>query len=903
MAINPGTRLGSYEITGSLGAGGMGEVYRARDAKLGREVAIKTLPASLASDKERLARFEREAKLLASLNHAHIGAIYGLDEQAGALFIAMELIEGQSLEEKLKAGALPVEEALRLGLQIAEALEAAHAKGVVHRDLKPANVMVTADGVVKVLDFGLAKAFAGDPAEATAAHSPALSLAMTQQGLVLGTAGYMSPEQASGQATDQRADVWAFGVVLYEMLTGLPLFGGESVPHILADVLRSQPDWTRLPQNLHPRIRQLLERCLEKRPRYRYAGIADARTDIEVVLKDPAGVVVRPGMEGAGAHGHSASLSRRFVTGAGLVLAGVVVAGAAAWLYRPESEPRPVNRFASDTPYEFSSGTNGSLFAFSPDGRRFVVNTGEGLALRELDELAIRTIQGTQEFLRSPFFSPDGRTVAYRNGEGKLKRIAVSGGAAVIIVDRIEETNGARWGEDGMILFGQSDGIYRVSANGGTPERIVAAADAQELSSHGALPGGDTVLYSRRAIGADWDTAEIIAESLATGEKTVLVHGGSDARYVPSGHLVYVFGDALYAQAFDVETLTVFGGSVPIVQGLNRAGREDSGNYGVSRDGSLAYLSADAVVARRTLVWIDREGREEPIDIPARSYMYAQLSPDGTEVALDSRDEENDVWVFNLARATLQRLTLDPGLNRIPIWHPDGRLTFSRGGVDGAEEVWIQAADGSGMPQQLTTGSDGLMMPNDVSPDGSLLLYMAQQQPRDIWMVPIGDAPATGEILIGGPADQYGGNISPDGRFLAYQSNESGQWEVWVRPFPDVSSGRVQVSRGGGTHPLWSRSGDELFYLDLNGQISGTGALMAVPIDTTSGFEPGVPQMLFENSFVVPQQMWSVYDISPDGQRFLMFNTADVDTETEQRREVVIVENWVEELKRLVPTE
>jgi serine/threonine protein kinase len=306
MAINPGTRLGSYEITGSLGAGGMGEVYRARDAKLGREVAIKTLPASLASDKERLARFEREAKLLASLNHAHIGAIYGLDEQAGALFIAMELIEGQSLEEKLKAGALPVEEALRLGLQIAEALEAAHAKGVVHRDLKPANVMVTADGVVKVLDFGLAKAFAGDPAEATAAHSPALSLAMTQQGLVLGTAGYMSPEQASGQATDQRADVWAFGVVLYEMLTGLPLFGGESVPHILADVLRSQPDWTRLPQNLHPRIRQLLERCLEKRPRYRYAGIADARTDIEVVLKDPAGVVVRPGMEGAGAHGHSA---------------------------------------------------------------------------------------------------------------------------------------------------------------------------------------------------------------------------------------------------------------------------------------------------------------------------------------------------------------------------------------------------------------------------------------------------------------------------------------------------------------------------------------------------------------------------------------------------------------------
>jgi serine/threonine-protein kinase len=371
---------------------------------------------------------------------------------------------------------------------------------------------------------------------------------------------------------------------------------------------------------------------------------------------------------------------------------------------------------------------------------------------------------------------------------------------------------------------------------------------------------------------------------------------------LPTGHLVYAFDDGLYAQAFDAATLTVSGGAVPVLQGLSRAGRDDSANFGIAADGTLAYLSADAVTAARTLVWIDRNGREEAINTPARNYMYAQLSPDGTKVALDSRDEQQDIWVFDLKRETLQRLTLDPGANRIPVWHPDGRVLFSRA-VDGAEEVWIQAADGSGVPQQLTMGSDGLMMPNDVSPDGSMFLYMAQQAPRDIWMAPLEDAPAAGEILIGGPANQYGGNISPDGRYLAYQSDESGQWEVWVRPFPDVASGRVQVSRGGGTHPLWSRSGDELFYLNLNGQVSGTGALMRVSVEASAGFEPGVPEKLFADNFVAPQQMWSVYDISPDGQRFLMFKNAELDTQTEPRRDIIVVQNWVAELERLVPTE
>jgi serine/threonine protein kinase len=390
MPLTPGTRIGPYEILSTLGAGGMGEVYRAVDTKLGREVAIKTLPSALAQDPDRLARFEREAKLLATLNHAHIGAIYGLDEHAGTQFIAMELIEGQTLEQKLKDGPLPVEDALRIGLQIAEALEAAHEKGVVHRDLKPANIMVTPNGVVKVLDFGLAKAFSGNPNEASPAHSPALSVAMTQQGLILGTAGYMSPEQASGQATDQRADIWAFGVVLYEMLTGLPLFSGESVPHILADVLRSEPNWNRLPKNLHPRVKLLLERCLAKKPRNRLHSIADARIEIEAILADPHGAAG----EGGGAEAvRSGSLPQRLAVAVVLLAVGAVVAGVAAWTLKPEPQ-RPLRRFSYRLPSDQSllaNQPNLVNLAVSPDGRRFAYSARVGdsntLFVRELGEL------------------------------------------------------------------------------------------------------------------------------------------------------------------------------------------------------------------------------------------------------------------------------------------------------------------------------------------------------------------------------------------------------------------------------------------------------------------------------------------------------------------------------------
>ena len=403
MSLGERTRLGAYEITGLIGAGGMGEVYRARDTRLGREVAIKTLPAALAADQDRLARFEREAKLLATLNHPHIATVHSLDEHEGTLYLAMELVEGETLEDKLlKTGALPVEDALRLSLQIAEALEAAHGKGVIHRDLKPANIMVNTQGEVKVLDFGLAKAFDNEPAEASPGQSPALSLAMTQQGLILGTAGYMSPEQASGQATDQRADIWAFGVVLYEMLTGLPLFGGESVPHILADVLKSEPDWTKLPRNLHPRLKLMLERCLTKKPRNRYHSIADARVDLEQALSDPADVTRGE----LGAVSSSTSRWRRFLPwAAGLVLAAL--AGLTAWQLKPEP-PRPVQRFVHDLPEgrELFAALPGAL-DIAPDGRRLVYNSSDGLVVRDLDAIGDRVIPGTLTRFAVEF-SPDG---------------------------------------------------------------------------------------------------------------------------------------------------------------------------------------------------------------------------------------------------------------------------------------------------------------------------------------------------------------------------------------------------------------------------------------------------------------------------------------------------------------
>ncbi len=549
LSLSRGATLGNYEVSVLLGKGGMGEVWRASDTRLGRDVAIKTLPPEFSEDVDRLSRFEREAKVLASLNHPHIAAIYGLEASAGTRFLVLELVDGETVADLLKRGPLSMPEALRLALQIAEGIEAAHEKGIVHRDLKPANIKVTADGRVKVLDFGLAKAFHAETGDV--GNSPTLSMTATAQGVVLGTAAYMAPEQARGQAVDHRADIWAFGCVLFEMLTARPTFRGDLVSDILASVLVREPEFAELPPTIAPRLRETLQRCLEKNPKRRWQAVGDLRVELERILANPN--------EGLAQAASVASTPRAGVKAVlPYAAAAAIVAGAGAWLLKPNPapEPRPLVRFEFEVPQDAANpafrATGRPVLAFSPDGRHFAYNTPRGMFLRSMDTLTSRLIPGTEPGLTSPFFSPDGEWLAFwSNDASGLQKIAISGGAPVTIGPATNPF-GARWGRDGQILFGQSEGIKRVSANGGSPELVIASKDGEVIYGPSLLPDGKTILYTltRVAGGTRWDQAEVIAQEPGS-EPKVLIRGGSDAVYVATGHLVYAVGNVLYAIAFD----------------------------------------------------------------------------------------------------------------------------------------------------------------------------------------------------------------------------------------------------------------------------------------------------------------------------------------------------------------
>ncbi len=531
-----GQNISHYNVVERIGKGGMGEVFRAKDQKLGRDVAIKVLPEEFAQDADRVARFQREAKLLASLNHSNIAAIYGLEESNGTHFLVLELIEGETLAERLKRGTIPVEESLQLGLQIAEALEAAHEKGVIHRDLKPANIKVTPEGKVKVLDFGLAKAYAGDREDVNLSNSPTLSEAATQQGIILGTAAYMSPEQARGEAVDKKADIWAFGVVLFEMLTGRGMFEGRTVSDTLASVLKSEPEWKRLPPNLHPRIRFLLERCLEKEPKNRSASINEARVEIQKVLADPSGVLVQPGFAVEPRRKLQTILPWVAVT----AILCIIVAIVAVWKLKP-LEPGRVMRFTYELPDEQGNLRGG--IAVSPDGSQFVYLTTKGLYMRSVDALDARFIAGTDQNSTQPSFSPDGQWIAYwSSNERKLKKIAISGGAPVVLCDTGASVSGASWGSDNTIVYSDvlGGGIKRVSADGGTPESLIKfdIAKAKETGAPVAphiLPDGKTLLFTN-LFGRDSGNNQVVVQSLKSGERKVLVKG-AEGMYLPTGHI------------------------------------------------------------------------------------------------------------------------------------------------------------------------------------------------------------------------------------------------------------------------------------------------------------------------------------------------------------------------------
>jgi serine/threonine-protein kinase len=859
---------------------------------------VKILPESFAIDPERLARFQREAEVLASLNHPNIAAIHGFEEGDGIRALVLEFIDGPTLADRIAQGPIPLDETLPIARQVADALEAAHERGIIHRDLKPANIKLRPDGAVKVLDFGLAKAFV-DPAAGLdgpaylLSQSPTMtSPAMTRLGVILGTAAYMSPEQARGRTVDKRSDIWAFGCVLYEMLTGIQTFRGDDTTEVLASVVRSEPDWSSLPADTPPNIRALLLRCLQKdvRKRIRDAG------DIVLDLDEPS-----PAAAPASAvAGTSASiLSRRslLVGLAGLMLGGVITGLGVRLLEPPRTTP--VTRFMMRLPPgQRLAGLDLTAMAFSPDGRRlaYVASAGgsQQLYLREMDSLEGMPIAGT-EGAASPFFSPDGQWVGFFTLNG-LKKVPLSGGAPVVLDRLVDFGRGGSWGVDGNIVFspGFVSGLSLVPATGGTPSRTLTMLDRQKAEgSHRFpphLPDGRGVLFTV-GTGGSWDNARIEVLRLDTGERKVVIEGGSDGRYLPSGHLVYLRAGVLMAVAFDLDRLAVIGPPVGVVEGvLPSTDNTGAAQAAFAEDGSLFYVPGTGRASERRLVWVDRTGTEQALQLPPRPYRHPRLSPDGQRLALDI-DEGNgsDVWLYDLFRGTLTRLTFDGGMS--PAWTPDGtKVTFeSESATAGAANLFWKSADGSGADERLTTGDTDQFLSSWSTDEKTLAFVQAAPATGwDIWTLSLENGRKP-QAFLQTPFNESDPAFSPDGRWVAYESDESGRVEVYVQPFPGPGSKEL-VSTDGGTDPAWSRDGRELFYR------SGD-RMMAVATAIRPTFRASKPEVLFERPYWAAFLLRN-YDVSPDGRRFLMIK------ESEQAAAAVhinVVQHWLEELKRLVP--
>jgi Tol biopolymer transport system component len=897
LALSHGTRLGVYEITAPIGEGGMGQVYRATDTTLSRQVAVKILPDAFASDSERLARFEREAKTLASLNHPHIAAIYGFEKSAGLHALVMELVEGDDLSQRITKGAIPIDEALPIAKQIAEALEAAHEQGIIHRDLKPANIKVRPDGTVKVLDFGLAKAIAPPGVAApNIAESPTITTpAMTQAGMILGTAAYMSPEQARGKAVDKRADIWAFGCVLYEMLTGRRAFEGTDVQITLSQVLQREPDFDALPAALSPVLATYIRRCLQKDPRQRVQAIGDVRLALEGAFETSVPRTAAPAVV--------VRWRRLALAGVAMTIASGAIIGTLVWAaMRPiESLPPLVSRLQV-TPSgnaALSIGWNDRDLAITPDGSRlvYVGNGGNQIFVRALDALeSVPVFTGRP---RGLFVSPDGQWIGFTDSAGELKRVAVSGGPAVTLAALdTSGSSGATWGPDDTIIVASNDvttGLQRVATAGGPLTVLTRPDRAQGEADHfwpEILPGGRAVLFTITALTGGIDAAQVAVLDLQTGLRRVVVRGGSHAHYVSSGHLIYAAAGTLRAVPFDLASGETRGTPVPVVSNVVTTGKGGVDAV-VAGNGTLAYVSGGVEGTPRTLVWVDRRGLETPIPLPPRPYLLPALSPDGTRVAVFANDQEHDLWLWGFGRPMLSRLTFVPGVDVVQVWTPDSRrvaFTSERGGV---RNLYWQAADSTGAVERLTE-SPNTQYPSAVSPDGRLLIF-TEEAPKtddDVMAIEL-DGTGTVRPLVQSPFIERNGIISPDGRWLAYESNESGRFEISVRPFPNVNGGVWQVSTTGGTRPIWARSGQELIYA------SPTSALMRVGVAQGPSWVATAPTVVVkEGYFTIPGWWGRSYDIAPDGQRFLMIKESGVDGNA-AAPSIIVVQHWIEELKRL----
>jgi serine/threonine-protein kinase len=869
MSLSAGTRLGPYEILAPLGAGGMGEVYRARDTKLDRDVAIKVLPPVLAQDPERLARFEREAKVLASLNHPNIAQIYRIEDRA----LVMELVEGQTLQ-----GPLPLDTALNYAKQIAGALEAAHEKNIIHRDLKPANIMITPAGVVKVLDFGLA-AVSQPPDPSNPATSPTLTISPTRAGMILGTAAYMSPEQARGKAVDKRADIWAFGVVLFEMLTGQRLFEGETVSDTLAQVLTKEPDLSKVPAKL----RRLLKKCLEKDPKKRLRDIGDAWE----LLDDPA-----PPAPSRPRLGWIAAFLAAFVA---IALAGWYRAA------RPVEQPlKPLVRLDVDLGPDVSlSAPYGTAAILSPDGTRLVYVSQGKLFTRRLDQPTSAELAGTEGGY-GPFFSPDGKWVAFF-AKGKLKKISVEGGSAVDLCS-VSNLLGGAWGEDGNIITTVQSPftLLRIPSAGGEPVPVTELAPGEFTHRWPQiLPGGKAVLFTAAHTLNAFDGANIEVMSLSDHRRKTLIRGGTFGRYVPSGHLVYINGGTLFAVPFDLARLEARGTPVPVLEEVAYSSALGFAQLDFSRAGTLIYRSGGAEGGRVTVQWMDSTGKTQPLLAKPGFYLRPRLSPDGSRLAMDITEGPNqDIWVYDWQRSGMTRLTFD-GSNVNQVWSPDGRYIIF-GGKTGM--FWTRS-DGASTPQPLTRSSN-VQYPYSFAPDGKRLAFYGGDPGTgyDLWTVPIeGDSAGlragTPEVFLQTPFDERNPAFSPDGRWLAYSSNESGSFQVYVRSFPDQGR-RWQISNSSGVLPVWSRDGRELFFCTEDNQV-----MVATFAAKGDSFVAESPKAWSQQRIADTGARILNYDLSPDGKRIVALMPADTPQQRLPRSHVIFLENFFDELRRRVPVD
>jgi serine/threonine-protein kinase len=913
MPLLTGTRIGAYEVLTAIGAGGMGEVYRARDTRLDRDVAIKVLPEAVASDPDRIARFEREAKTLAALNHPNIAQIHGVEESGSVRALVMEFVDGDTLADRIASGPIPLSDALLIAKQIADALEAAHEHGIIHRDLKPANVKVRPDGTVKVLDFGLAKAM--EPVSGvrpSLADSPTItSPAMTQMGVLLGTAAYMAPEQARGRVVDKRADVWAFGTVLFEMVSGRPPFPGDDISHVLARVIDRDPDWPALPAETPAALRRLLTRCLRKNPQERLRDIGDARTDITELLNGSLESVV-------GAVAPSPTVEPAWHRVLPWAVAGMTTVATVAlalalwqsWHTAPSSAPLR---------FEVALGADASLpnyqpsLAIAPDGLTlaFAAQDTRGvqqLYVRHFSELRAAVLPGTAA-AHDPFFSPDGAWIGFF-ADGNLKKIALTGGGPVTIAAAPDDRGGA-WADDGSIVFqpNANGGLSRVSSAGGTPIALTTLAGA-DLTHRWpqVLPGVNAVLYTAHSSITGFDDAAIVVQRIPDGAPTVVQRGGYYGRYLRSGHLVYVHQGTLFAEPFDLMRLQPSGPPVPVIAGISAyGGGNASGSVGVAGGSAVAAWSDTGMAvyqagteAAAPIQWMDHMGTVTPLLATPVNWSNLQFSPDGQRLAMDIDSGRADVFLYQLARNTLTRLTLDAAPNARPIWAPDGRRIVYRSNRDGGVgNLYWQRADGDGAVQRLTH-SPNVQTPTSWHPSGKFLAFseIHAQTTGDIMILPVdgdeasGWKPGTPTAFLASPAVEANAMFSPDGKWIAYQSNESGRFEVYVRPFPGPGD-RWQISTDGGGPPVWAPTRPELFYPAPNNRLM----VVSYVIDGDA-FKNERPRVWSDRPLQIRPGL--SFALHPDGNRFALAAASETAGATPDR--LVFISDFFDELRRLAPS-